>query len=72
MYKRQVGYYDPEKTEANVEEARKLLEGAGYKFDDSGMLSPETPINITYLTNDSEGNVKIGEAMQQDLSLIHI
>ena len=34
-----VGYYDPEKTEANVEEARKLLEGAGYKFDDAGTVS---------------------------------
>lgn len=67
-----VGYYDPEKTEANVEEARKLLEGAGYKFDDAGMLSAETPINITYLTNDSEGNVKIGEAMQQDFAEIGI
>ena len=67
-----VGYYNPEKTEANVEEARKLLEGAGYKFDDAGMLSAETPINITYLTNDSEGNVKIGEAMQQDFNEIGI
>ena len=36
------------------------------------MLSPETPINITYLTNDSEGNVKIGEAMQQDFNEIGI
>ena len=36
------------------------------------MLSPETPINMTYLTNDSEGNVKIGEAIQQDLAAIGV
>ena len=27
-------------------------EAAGYKFDDNGMLSSETPISIEYLTND--------------------
>ena len=27
---------------------------------------------MTYLTNDSEGNVKIGEAIQQDLAAIGI
>ncbi len=47
-----VGYFDPspEAYEANLEEARKLLEGAGYQFDESGMLSADTPINMTYLT----------------------
>lgn len=67
-----VGYYDPELTDANMEEAQSLLESAGYKFDESGMLSAETPISMTYLTNDSEGNVKIGEAIQQDLAAIGI
>ena len=67
-----VGYYDPELTDANMEEAQALLESAGYKFDESGMLSAETPISMTYLTNDSEGNVKIGEAIQQDLAAIGI
>ena len=68
------GYFDPsaEAYEANLEEARKLLEGAGYKFDENGMLSAETPISMTYLTNDSEGNVKIGESIQQDLNAIGI
>ena len=36
------------------------------------MLSSSTPIDITYLTNDSEGHVKIGQAMQQDMSRIGI
>ena len=69
-----VGYFDPsaEAYEANLEEARKLLEGAGYKFDEDGTLSDETPISMTYLTNDSEGNVKIGESIQQDLDVIGI
>lgn len=69
-----VGYFDPsvDAYEANLEEARKLLEGAGYQFDESGMLSADTPINMTYLTNDSEGNVKIGESIQQDFAAIGI
>lgn len=69
-----VGYFDPspEAYEANLEEARTLLEGAGYEFDENGMLSANTPINMTYLTNDSEGNVKIGEAIQQDFAALGI
>mgnify|MGYP003374711210 FL=1 len=69
-----VGYFDPspEAYEANLEEARKLLEGAGYQFDENGMLSADTPINMTYLTNDAEGNVKIGESIQQDFAAIGI
>jgi len=70
--KENVGYYDPKLTDEAVEEARELLKAAGYEFDDSGMLSESTPINLTYLTNDSEGNVKIGEAIQQDLAAIGI
>lgn len=65
-----VGYYDP--NAVDVEQAIELLKGAGYKFDDSGMLSSETPLSMTYLTNDSEGNVKIGEAIQQDFAAIGI
>ena len=45
---------------------------ACYEFDDNGMLSSSTPIDITYLTNDSEGHVKIGQAIQQDMSKIGI
>ena len=70
--KENVGYYDTALTEETIEEARELLKSAGYEFDDNGMLSESTPLNITYLVNDSEGNVKIGEAIQQDLSAIGI
>lgn len=70
--KENVGYYNPKLTDDAVEEARELLKEAGYEFDDNGMLSESTPIDITYLTNDSEGNVKIGEAIQQDLAAIGI
>ena len=70
--KEHVGYYDPKLTDAAVEEARALLKEAGYEFDDNGMLSSSTPIDITYLTNDSEVNVKIGQAIQQDVSRIGI
>ncbi|MDO4413979.1 MAG: ABC transporter substrate-binding protein [Erysipelotrichaceae bacterium] len=66
------GYYDVEVSEAAVEEARKLLEFAGYTFDDSGKLSADTPINITYLTNESSGHVAAAESMQQDFSEIGI
>ena len=70
--KEHVGYYDPKLTDAAVEEARALLKEAGYEFDDNGMLSSSTPIDITYLTNDSEGHVKIGQAIQQDVAKIGI
>lgn len=66
------GYYDAEVSETAVEEARKLLEFAGYTFDDSGKLSADTPINITYLTNDSSGHVAAAESMQQDFSEVGI
>lgn len=67
-----VGYYDAADMEGNLEEAIELLKSAGYEFDDAGMLSSNTPISMTYLTNDSEGNVKIGESIQQDFAAIGI
>ena len=67
-----VGYYNPSYSEENVAEAIALLESAGYVFDDSGMLSAETPIAFEYLTNDGTGNVAIGEALQQDFAAIGI
>lgn len=66
------GYYTVEYTDEKVEEARELLKSCGYEFTDDGMLSDATPISMTYLTNDSEGNVKIGEAIQQDFAVIGI
>ena len=67
-----VGYYNPSYSQENVDEAIALLESAGYVFDDSGMLSAETPIAFEYLTNDGTGNVAIGEALQQDFAAIGI
>ncbi|MDO4291619.1 MAG: ABC transporter substrate-binding protein [Eubacteriales bacterium] len=67
-----VGYFNPSDMEGNTAEAIELLKSAGYEFDESGMLSANTPISMTYLTNDSEGNVKIGEAIQQDFAMIGI
>lgn len=66
------GYYTVEYTDEKVQEAIELLKSCGYEFTDDGMLSDATPINMTYLTNDSEGNVKIGEAIQQDLAVIGV
>ena len=47
---------------ANVEEAKALLESIG--LWDGTQLTRD--ISFTYLTNDSEGNVKIAECLQQD------
>ena len=67
-----VGYYDPsyDAYEDNLAEAIALLEEAGYEFTDDGMLSDETPINITYITNEGTGHVAVAEAMQQDFAAI--
>ena len=54
------GYYPEEVQDAAVEEAKALLEYAGYKFD-GDKLSAETPINITYLTNDGTGHIAVAE-----------
>ena len=67
-----VGYYPAEWSEEGVEEARALLEYAGFEFTEDGVLSDETPINITYLTNESTGHVAIAEAMQQDFAELGI
>ena len=66
------GYYPEEVSDAAIDEAIALLEYAGYKFDDNGMLSAETPINITYLTNDGTGHIGVAEIMQQDLAEVGI
>lgn len=68
----ETGYYTVAYSEEKVEEARELLKTCGYEFDDAGMLSADTPLDLVYLTNDSEGNVNIGEAMQQDFAVIGI
>ncbi len=60
-----IGYYPSEKSDECVEEARKLLESAGYKFTADGLLDSSTPINVTYLTNDGTGHIAIAESMQK-------
>lgn len=63
------GYYS---TDVDVDGARTLLESAGYKFDDNGMLSADTPISFEYLTNDTSGHVAIAQCIQQDLAAVGI
>ena len=70
-----VSYYDATATGAGmVEEAKALFEEAGYSFEEDGnggyKISPA--LAITYLTNDIESHVKIGEAIQQDFALLGI
>ncbi len=63
------GYYY---TEVDVDGARELLEFAGFKFDEDGLLSKETPISFEYLTNATSGHVAIAECIQQDLAAVGI
>ena len=65
------GYYPEEVQDAAIDEAIALLEYAGYKFD-GDKLSAETPINITYLTNDGTGHIGVAQIMQQDFAEIGI
>ena len=70
------GYFDPYGTnnhhEETVELARTLLKAAGYKFDENGKLSAETPIQLVYLINTSSGHIAIAESIQQDLGELGI
>ena len=68
-------YYDVTKTGADMlEESKALLESAGYTFTDNGdgSYAIDPAINMTYLTNDGTGHVKIAEAIQQDFDLLGI
>ena len=67
-----VGYFDPEYSEDNVAEARALLEEAGFKFTEDGMLSEETPLSFTFLVNEGSGNEGVAEAIQQDMAMVGI
>ena len=66
------GYYPEDVADNAIDEAIALLEYAGYKFDDTGMLSADTPIKITYLTNDGTGHIGVAQIMQQDFAEIGI
>lgn len=66
------GYYDPEYSDANVEEALSLLEEAGFKITADGTLDASTPFKFEYVTNESSAHVAIAEAIQQDLAVVGI
>lgn len=68
-------YYDAAATGADqVEEAKALLEGAGYTFTDNGdgsyAISPA--LGFEYLTNTATSHVAIAESIQADLSILGI
>lgn len=58
--------------DARIEEAVKYLKAAGFKFDENNMLSSETPITMTYLTNDGTGHVGVAQIVQSDFAMIGI
>lgn len=58
--------------EGTVEYARTLLKAAGFKFDEDGTLSDETPIKLEYLVNENTGHIAVAESMQQDFSVLGI
>ena len=70
------GYFDAyginDAYDETVTLARSLLTTAGYEFDDNGMLSDSTPIQLTYITNPTSGHIAIAESIQQDLAVVGI
>lgn len=74
-FKGDTSYYDAETTgAAMVDEAKKLMEEAGYTFTDNGdgTYKIDPAINMTYLTNEGTGHEAIAAAVQQDLALLGI
>ena len=68
-------YYDADKTGTDqVEEAKKLLESAGYTFTDNGdgSYKCDPAISMTFLTNDDSTHIAVGESLQQDFALLGI
>lgn len=68
-------YYDADKTGADqVEEAKKLLESAGYTFTDNGdgSYKCDPAISMMFLTNDDSTHIAVGESLQQDFALLGI
>ena len=70
------GYFDAyainNDPEGTIALAREMLEAAGYQFGEDGKLSPETPIQVEYLTNETSGHIAIAESIQQDLAAVGI
>jgi peptide/nickel transport system substrate-binding protein/oligopeptide transport system substrate-binding protein len=63
-------YYSVDDYDANVAEAIELLKSIGFEFDANNQLT--TDVSLTYLTNNAESNVRIGEALQADWGQIGI
>ena len=61
-------------TRTTLQRRSSVLKEAGYEFVDDGngnqVLSDETPLNVTYITNDGTAHVAIAEAIQQDFAVI--
>ncbi|MDO4977919.1 MAG: peptide ABC transporter substrate-binding protein [Eubacteriales bacterium] len=64
-------YYDAANYEANLAEAKEILASIGL-MDSPDAEKVNKTVAFTYLTNDSEGNVKIAEALQSDLAQVGI
>lgn len=74
-FKGDTSYYDATNTgAAMVEDAKKLMEEAGYSFTDNGdgTYKIDPAINMVYLTNEGTDHVAIAQAVQQDLALLGI
>lgn len=68
-------YYDATATGFDkIDEAKALLESAGYSFTDNGdgTYAINPALGFEYLTNTSTGHVAIAEAIQADLSVLGI
>lgn len=67
-------YYDPsyEAFEDNVAKGIEMMESIGFKFDENGMLSSETPLSFTYLVNTPGSNVDVAVAIQSDMAAVGI
>jgi peptide/nickel transport system substrate-binding protein/oligopeptide transport system substrate-binding protein len=66
------GYYPAEKNDSTVQQAKALLEEAGYTFGGDGKLSASTPLAFEFLTNDSQSHVLVAEAIKRDLAEVGI
>ena len=70
------GYYDPYAINTDPEGTRakavELLKSAGYRFDAAGMLSAETPLRMTLISNNSASLNVIAEAIQENLASVGI
>ena len=67
-------YFDPsyEAFEDNVAKGIEMMESIGFKFDENGMLSDETPLSFTYLVNTPGSNVDVAVAIQSDMAAVGI